>query len=119
MAIRRMSLRKVSAGAAEVVPVARVTNLGRAIEEAKRAGFWAVGLEAEAPEDIWSTELLEAPLALVLGAEGKGISPGVRGHCDGMVRIDSQGRRAALNGTTTDSAVTFRAAFARGFCGAG
>lgn len=104
------TVRKVSAGAAEVVPVARVTNLGRAIEEAKRAGFWAVGLEAEAPEDIWSTELLEAPLALVLGAEGKGISPGVRGHCDGMVRIESQGRLASLNVSVAGAIAMFEVA---------
>ena len=91
------TVRKISAGAAEVVPVSRVTNLGRAIDEAKKAGLWAVGLDPEAPEDIWSTELFEPPLALVLGAEGKGISPGVRAHCDAMVRIESRGRLESLN----------------------
>ena len=91
------TVRRVSAGAAEVVPVARVTNVGRALEQAKKAGLWAVGLDADAPEDIWSTDLLEPPLALVLGAEGKGLSPGVRGHCDAFVRISSQGRLGSLN----------------------
>ena len=91
------TVRKISAGAAEVVPVSRVTNLGRAIDEAKKVGLWAVGLDPEAPEDIWSTELFEPPLALVLGAEGKGISPGVRAHCDAMVRIESGGRLESLN----------------------
>lgn len=104
------TVRKVSAGAAEVVPVARVTNLGRAIEEAKRAGLWAVGLDAEAPEDIWSTELLEPPLALILGAEGKGISPGVRGHCDAMVRIESRGTLESLNVSVAGAIAMFEVA---------
>ena len=91
------TVRKVSAGATEVVPVARVTNLGQALDQAKQAGLWVVGLDEKAESDLWSSELLEPPLALVLGAEGKGLSAGVRSHCDGLVSIPSVGRISSLN----------------------
>jgi len=91
------TVRKVAAGAAEVVPVARVGSLGVALEQAKQAGLWVVGLDGSAPEDLWASELLEPPLALVLGAEGRGISKGVRDRCDGLVSIPSAGRLESLN----------------------
>ena len=80
-----------------MIPVARVASLGAALEQAKQNGFWVVGLDERASEDLWSSELLEPPLALVLGAEGRGISQGVRGRCDGFVRIPSAGKLASLN----------------------
>lgn len=91
------AVRRVAAGAAEVLPVARVTNLGRSIEAAREGGLWVIGLDERAEQDIWSSDLLEAPVGLVLGAEGKGISPGIRGHCDAFVRIPVGGQVASLN----------------------
>lgn len=91
------TVRRVSAGASEVVPVARETNLGRAIESAKKAGLWIVGLDQEAEDDLWVSPLLEPPVGLVLGSEDRGISKGVREKCDGMVRIPSMGRLGSLN----------------------
>lgn len=91
------TVRRVSAGAAELVPVARVPNLGRGLDQAKAAGLWIVGLDGEAPEDIWSSQLLEPPIGLVVGAEGKGISRTIRDRCDGFVRIPQRGRIASLN----------------------
>jgi 23S rRNA (guanosine2251-2'-O)-methyltransferase len=91
------AVRRVAAGAAEILPVARVTNLGRGIDQAKESGLWVVGLDSETTEDIWTSELLETPIALVLGAEGKGLSKHVRERCDGLVRIPQQGRIASLN----------------------
>ncbi|MDQ3951398.1 MAG: 23S rRNA (guanosine(2251)-2'-O)-methyltransferase RlmB [Actinomycetota bacterium] len=91
------AVRRVSAGAAEVVPVARVNSLGSALEQAKKAGLWIAGLDAAAEEDLWSSELVEPPVGLVLGAEDRGISKGVAGRCDGLVRIPSAGRIASLN----------------------
>ena len=91
------TVRRVSAGASEVVPVARETNLGRAIESAKSAGLWIVGLDQEAEDDLWASRLLEPPVGLVLGSEDRGISKGVREKCDGMVRIPSMGRLSSLN----------------------
>jgi 23S rRNA (guanosine2251-2'-O)-methyltransferase len=91
------TVRRVSAGAAEVVPVARVNSLGSALEQAKKAGLWIAGLDAAAEEDVWSSSLLEPPVGLVLGAEDRGISSGTAARCDGLVRIPSAGRLASLN----------------------
>lgn len=91
------AVRRVAAGAAEVVPVARVNNLGNAIDEARRAGVWIVGLDQDADHDLWSSPLLERPLGLVLGSEDRGLSPSVRDHCDGLVSIPSMGKLESLN----------------------
>ena len=91
------AVRRVAAGAAEVVPVARVNSLGSALDQAKRAGLWIAGLDASAEDDIWDSSLLEPPVGLVLGAEDRGISKGIAGRCDGLVRIPSAGRMASLN----------------------
>jgi 23S rRNA (guanosine2251-2'-O)-methyltransferase len=91
------AVRRVSAGAAEIVPVARVNSLGSALDQAKKAGLWIVGLDGGADEDLWTSSLLEPPLGLVLGAEDRGISTGVAGRCDGLVRIPSAGKVESLN----------------------
>jgi 23S rRNA (guanosine2251-2'-O)-methyltransferase len=91
------AVRRVSAGAAEIVPVARVNSLGSALDQAKKAGLWIVGLDGSADEDLWTSSLLEPPLGLVLGAEDRGISSGVAGRCDGLVRIPSAGKVESLN----------------------
>ena len=104
------AVRRVSAGASEVVPVARVTNLSRALDEARAAGWWVAGLEARAEEDLWSSRLLDPPVALVLGAEDRGISPAVRNHCDGFVRIPLGGRLASLNVASAGAVAMFEVA---------
>ena len=91
------TVRRVSAGAAEIVPVARVNSLGNALDQAKKAGLWIVGLDAEGGEDLWTSQLLEPPVGRVLGAEDRGISSGIAGRCDGLVKIPSAGRIASLN----------------------
>ena len=91
------AVRRVSAGASEVVPVARVNNLGNAIDEARRAGVWIVGLDEEAGSDLWSSDLLERPVGLVLGAEDRGLSQGVRSRCDAVVSIPLAGKLGSLN----------------------
>jgi 23S rRNA (guanosine2251-2'-O)-methyltransferase len=73
---------KVSAGAAARVPVARETNLTRALGEAKKAGCFVVGLDGEGSVSIRDLELATAPLVLVTGSEGKGLSRLVRETCD-------------------------------------
>lgn len=91
------AVRRVSAGAAEVVPVARVGNLGGAMEEARKEGLWIVGLDGDAEDDVWSSDLLEPPVGLVLGSEDRGMSRVVREKCDALVRIPSGGRLRSLN----------------------
>jgi 23S rRNA (guanosine2251-2'-O)-methyltransferase len=91
------AVRRVSAGAAEVVPVARVGNLSHALDSARAAGLWIVGLDAKAGTSLWKSAMLEPPLGLVLGSEDRGISRGVRDRCDELVRIPSAGRIGSLN----------------------
>jgi 23S rRNA (guanosine2251-2'-O)-methyltransferase len=91
------AVRRVAAGAAEVVPVARETNLARSLEAAQGAGLWIAGLDASAEADLWSSDLMNPPVGLVLGAEDRGLSRGVRDRCDGLVRIPGAGRLESLN----------------------
>ncbi|MDQ4095531.1 MAG: 23S rRNA (guanosine(2251)-2'-O)-methyltransferase RlmB [Actinomycetota bacterium] len=108
------AVRRVSAGAAEVVPVARVGNLGAALDEARRNGVWLVGLDGSGDEDIWSSNLMEPPVGLVLGAEDRGISRGVRERCDALVRIPSRGRIESLNVAVAGAVAMFEIARRRG-----
>ena len=91
------AVRRVSAGASETVPVARVTNMSRALEQARSSGLWVIGLDASGDQDLWSSELIEPPIGLVLGAEDKGISRSVAQRCDARVRIPLEGRLGSLN----------------------
>jgi 23S rRNA (guanosine2251-2'-O)-methyltransferase len=104
------TVRRVSAGASELVPVARVTNLGRALDDARAAGLWIVGLDEAAGEDLWASNLLEAPLGLVLGAEDRGLSLHVRERCDAVVSIPSAGRLASLNVAVAGAVAMFEVA---------
>lgn len=88
-----------SAGAAEWLPVARVGNLARALETLRAAGFWSVGGDPQAELDLFSApdRLWRGDVVLVLGAEGRGLRPGVRRLLDHPLRIPMQGRVASLN----------------------
>lgn len=108
------AVRRVSAGAAEVVPVAREGNLGRAIDTAKGAGLWIVGLDEDALDDIWSSEMLEPPLGLVLGAEDRGIAPTIKERCDALVSIPSEGRLSSLNVAVAGAVAMFEVARRKG-----
>jgi len=87
---------KASAGAAAVVPVARVVNLVRAIEELKRVGYWVVGLDAAAPRSVFDFVFPEL-CTVVVGGEGKGLRPLTRAHCDHLVSIPMLGSLTSLN----------------------
>ncbi len=78
---------KAAAGAAEVVPVAWVAGIPAALATIRAAGWWAVGLDPRARDDIWGEALLGPPVALVLGSEGKGISRLARERCDGLAAV--------------------------------
>lgn len=104
------AVRRVSAGAAEVIPVARVDNLSTAIDEAKRMGLWIVGLDQEGPDDIWTSNLPEPPVGLVLGSEGRGLSPKIQSHCDATVRIPHYGRIESLNVAVAGAVAMFEVA---------
>ena len=87
---------KAAAGALEHCPVARVTNLARAVEQMKEAGVWTVALAADGDKDLESLDL-SGPIALVLGSEGSGVRPLVRKTCDHVARIGMAGNVGSLN----------------------
>ncbi|MFG1352171.1 23S rRNA (guanosine(2251)-2'-O)-methyltransferase RlmB [Xanthobacter autotrophicus] len=89
-------LAKSASGGLEHVPFCLVTNLSRALTELKDNGMLVVGLDSEGPADLEDTPM-RAPLALVLGAEGKGLRQLTRETCDVLARIDLPGAIKSLN----------------------
>jgi 23S rRNA (guanosine2251-2'-O)-methyltransferase len=87
---------KASAGAVEHLEVVHVRNLADWLGEAKAAGFWIWGADADAKQRPWATDLT-GPTVLVLGGEGKGIRPRVAAACDGLIALPQQGRVSSLN----------------------
>jgi 23S rRNA (guanosine2251-2'-O)-methyltransferase len=87
---------RASAGAVEHLPVGVVTNLARYLGEVKRADLWVLAASGEAPTTMWDADL-SGGLALVLGAEGRGLRPLVRRTCDDAVSIPLAGRTESLN----------------------
>ncbi len=97
---------KAAAGAVEHLPVARVTNINRALEELKERGFWIYGLDERGTADYDTVEY-GSPTAFVLGGEGKGLHEQVRKHCDQLVRIPMAGKIASLNVSVAAGVVLF------------
>lgn len=87
---------RASAGAVEHLPVAVVTNLSRYLAEVKGPELWVYAAAGDAEASMWQTDL-SGGVALVLGAEGKGLRPLVRKTCDAAVSIPLAGRVASLN----------------------
>ena len=89
-------LAKSASGALELVPMVTVTNLARALGELNDRGFMTVGLDSEGAEDLGAVAL-QQPLALVLGAEGKGLRQLTRDTCNVVARLDMPGEIKSLN----------------------
>ncbi len=89
-------LAKAASGALEHVPFATVRNLSTALDTLKERGFMCVGLDSEAPVAI-SEAKIQAPLVLVMGAEGKGLRQKTRETCTDLVRLDMPGAIKSLN----------------------
>lgn len=89
-------LAKAASGALEHVPIARVTNLARAMGELKEAGFWCLGLAAEGRQTLAEMKP-GGRIALCLGAEGSGLRRLTREHCDALVRLPTAGPIDHLN----------------------
>jgi len=87
---------RASAGAAAHMPVARVVNLPRAMEEIKEAGYWLVGLDERAEKHCTEIDLT-GPIALVLGGEGKGLHTLVKERCDFLASLPTTGPVRSLN----------------------
>ena len=99
---------KTSAGAVEHLAVARVRNLADWLAEAKEAGFWIWGADAEGEQAPWDTDLT-GPTVLVMGGEGKGLRPRVAKSCDGLVALPGEGRTESLNISAAATALLFEA----------
>ena len=87
---------KTSAGAAQHVPVVRVTNLNRIADELKERGVWLVGSDGEA-EQIYTKVDYGMPVALVIGNEGRGIHALLKKKCDFLVKLPMKGKVSSLN----------------------
>jgi len=97
---------KTSAGAVEHLEVAHVRNLADWLAEAKDAGFWIWGADAEADQAPWSADLT-GPTVIVLGGEGKGLRPRVATACDGLVALPQKGKVESLNVSAAATALLF------------
>ncbi len=87
---------RAAAGAVEVSRIAQVVNLSRALEEIQERGLWTAAADQSAAQPVWAADL-NLPLALVIGAEGKGVRPLVRRHCQVALRIPILGPVGSLN----------------------
>ena len=102
------SVARASAGALAHLPVARVKNLSRAMEEMKEAGYWLVGLDERAEKRHTEVDF-KIPVGIVLGGEGKGLHALVRERCDFLVSIPTTGPVRALNVSVAAGVVLFEA----------
>jgi 23S rRNA (guanosine2251-2'-O)-methyltransferase len=105
------ALAKAASGALERVPWVRVVNLARALEEIGEAGFWRIGLTGDAETDLKSA-LGPARVALVLGAEGPGLRPNTREHCDALARLPIRDTVESLNVSNAAAVALYAAASA-------
>ncbi|HEY2258297.1 MAG TPA: 23S rRNA (guanosine(2251)-2'-O)-methyltransferase RlmB [Solirubrobacteraceae bacterium] len=103
---------KASAGAVEHLPVARTRNLADFLAEAKRAGLWCYGADADSSDRYDDVEF-DGPIVLVLGSEGRGLRPRVAAACDLLVSIPLRGRIDSLSVSAAAAILTFAAARSR------
>ncbi len=90
------TLAKSASGGLEHVPICSVANLARALAEMGDMGYWRIGLDSEATDQL-TDETISRPLALVLGAEDKGLRRLTRERCDRLARLDLPGAIKSLN----------------------
>ena len=100
--------RKVASGAAEVIPLIRVTNLARTLKALKDAGLWVVGTTGEADTVLYEQDLT-LPLALVMGAEGPGMRRLTTEACDFLVKLPMAGDVSSLNVSVATGVCLFEA----------
>lgn len=97
---------KTSTGAIEHVPVARVTNISQTIEKLKAQNIWVFGTDMEG-DNLWGMDAT-MPIAIVIGNEGKGISPGVKKHLDGVLSIPMRGHVQSLNASVAAALMIYQ-----------
>jgi 23S rRNA (guanosine2251-2'-O)-methyltransferase len=97
---------RAAAGALALLPVVKVVNVNRALEDLKKRGYWIYGLDERGKQDYTEVEFTK-PTAIVLGGEGKGLHEHVAKHCDFLVRIPMAGQVASLNVSVAAGVVLF------------
>lgn len=97
---------KVSTGAIDYVPVCKVTNLSKTLQELKKQGFWVVGTDMENAQD-YHTQNYCMPLVLVIGSEGFGISNLVKKNCDFFISLPMEGHVTSLNASVACSVLLY------------
>lgn len=104
---------KAAAGAVEHLPFAVVGGLPTALQQLRQNGVWVVGLDGDGPTRLWDLPAADGPIALVLGAEGPGLSRLVRQRCDEIVSIPLGGSLESLNVAAAAALACFEVARAR------
>jgi 23S rRNA (guanosine2251-2'-O)-methyltransferase len=104
---------KAAAGAVEHLRFAVVGGLPAALQRLSERGVWVVGLDGDASTGLWDLPAADGPIALVLGAEGAGLSRLVRQRCDELVRIPLNGALGSLNVSVAGALACFEVARAR------
>jgi 23S rRNA (guanosine2251-2'-O)-methyltransferase len=99
---------RASAGALSHLPVAKVTNLVRTMEELKEAGYWLVGLDEDGDKTYTEVDYT-SPMGIVLGGEGKGLHELTRKRCDFVVKLPTTGPVKSLNVSVAAGVVLFEA----------
>jgi len=104
---------KAAAGSIEYLPIALVAGLPTAIRHLQESGVWVVGLDAAGTTSLFDLDLADRPVALVLGAEGSGLSRLVRDRCDSVVHLPLGGRIGSLNVAAAGAVACFDVARGR------
>ena len=107
------TVRKTASGAADRIPVVRVTNLARSLRQLRDLGVWVYGLAGDAAGSLYGVDL-RGNVALVLGSEGEGLRRLTREHCDALVRIPMPGEMESLNVSVSAGVALFEAVRQRG-----
>lgn len=103
------TVRKASAGAAAYLPIVRVSNVAQALRSLKDAGIWIAGADSSPGGIAYTRADLSVPLALVIGAEGGGISPVARKEWDYLLSIPMAGKIASLNASVAAAVLLYEA----------
>lgn len=102
------TVRKVASGAAEVLPFVQVTNLSRCLKALQERGIWVIGTDLATETNLYQQDL-KGPLAIVMGAEAKGLRRLTKENCDSLVKLPMNGTIESLNVSVATGVVLFEA----------
>lgn len=102
------TVRKVASGAAELLPFVQVTNLSRCLKSLQQRGIWIIGTDLETETNVYQQDL-KGPLAIVMGAEAKGLRRLTKENCDSLVKLPMKGTIESLNVSVATGVVLFEA----------